>query len=679
MPRRISTKRVKPSFSEQAMGVQGKTTAAAADAFANLLARTGYGSPNLGEGAEYPLLRSTLNYWTLCSMYEGSWIFRKIVDIPATDMCRAWPKLTSDIEPKLLTKIDRAVRKANVKGNLLSAMKWGRLFGGAGALIVIDGHEKELDTPLDLDSIPIHGFKGVIPFDRWQGIYPNNEYCRDINRPVDFNLPESYRVSATGGQSFDVHASRILRFTGYEQPSPEREVYNMWGSSVLEPVIQEVSKRDNASWSILNLIFRANILGLKFPELAQVLSGLGGTQQANARLQTALTELNHMISNQSLVPIPKDGGLESTQYSFSGLGEVYQQFCLDVSGAAEIPVARMWGKTITGLGSAGDQDEKIYEEKIATDQDTYMRPQLEKLFPVICASELGEVPDDLDLIFPSIRVLDETEKAGLAKTIVDGITVCINTGIMSPRTGGKELKQSSDQTGFGTNLTDEDIEKLSDKVQGEGELGAGLFEGGEGGLNPADGPAKAIKETDREAQGESDAPEPVDKPQQAAPNAPRGAVAPQKTAVAQDEDGRGPERDIHGLRVVIETPKGYSRHGKDENGKPWKTVMPAHYGYLKGHDGADGDSLDMYLGPDASSQWVYVIDQSALGNRRKYDEAKCMLGFSSQTAALAAYDAGHHRAKDIMLDFTPMTVQDFKAWLKDRDPRKPCSTEVTAR
>jgi uncharacterized protein len=672
MPRRTTTKRVKPSFTERALGVQGKTTAMANDVFANILARTGYGSPNLGEGGEYPLLRQTLNYWNLCEMYEGSWIFRKIVDIPATDMCRAWPKLTSDIEPKLLTKIDRAVRKSNVKGNLLSAMKWGRLFGGAGALIVIDGQEKELDKPLDLDSIPVHGFKGIIPFDRWSGIYPTGAYCTDINRPVDFNKPEAYRVSVNGGNGFEVHASRIMRFTGYEQPSPEREVYSMWGSSVLEPVIQEVSKRDNASWSILNLIFRANILGLKFPELAQVMSGLGSTQQASQRLQATLTELNHMISNQSLVPIPKDGGLESTQYSFGGLGEVYQQFCLDVSGAAEIPVARMWGKTITGLGNAGDQDEKIYEEKIATDQDTYMRPQLEKLFPVICASELGEVPDDLDLIFPSIRVLDEKEKAELAKTTVDSITVCINTGIMSPRTGGKELKQSSDATNFGTNLTDEAIAKLSDDVQGAGELGSGLFgEEGKGeGLNPDSGPAKAIKETDKEAEGKADEDD---------SDALTEPETPQKMAVAQDSDGPGPERVIHGLRVVIETPKGYSRHGKDDKGRAWKTVMPAHYGYIKGHDGADGDSLDTYLGPDLSSTWVYVIDQSVLGNRRKYDEAKCMLGFSSQTAALKVYDAGHHRANDILLDFTPMTVADFKGWLRDRDPMKPCSTEVTAR
>jgi phage-related protein (TIGR01555 family) len=138
MPR----KRNVPSFAERAMGVQakgGKVSAQALDFFANVAARTGFGSPNLTEAAEYPLVRFTFNYWNLISLYEGSWIARRIIDTPASDMVRAWPKITSDIDPKDLTKIDRALRRTNAKNNLLTAMVWGRLFGGAGALIVIKG------------------------------------------------------------------------------------------------------------------------------------------------------------------------------------------------------------------------------------------------------------------------------------------------------------------------------------------------------------------------------------------------------------------------------------------------------------------------------------------------------------------------------------------------------------
>ena len=639
------------------IGLREKTSAQAFDFFANLAARTGYGSPNLVEGAEYPLVRLTYNYWQLVSLYEGGWIPRRIVDVPAQDMVRAWPTLTSDIDPKDLGRIDKVIRRTNTKNQLLTAMIWGRLFGGAGCLICIKGQENELDEPLKLDNIPLGGFLGLCPFDRWSGIYPDSDYEIDFSRPRDFNLPKSYSVQATGGKSFKVHASRILRFTGPTVPTPEREAYSMWGISVIEPVFQELQKRDNVSWNIANLTFRANILGMKFDDLAAQLSGLGMPGQAGVKFEQRMAAINHLISNQSLVPLPKDGGIEATQYSFSGLGEVYQQFCLDVSGAAQIPVARLWGRTITGLGQTGDGDEKIYVERIATDQDAYLRPQLEKLYPVLCASELGEVPDDLDLNFPSLAVPDDKDKAELGKSIVDSVMVALNGGLISPQTAAKELKQSSTKTNLFTNITDEEIAALSDKPQSEGELGEGLFSQGsepEGaaepehpgvtGLNPASSPSKALKEEDKVAKAKQQ---------------------------AKDSDGEGSARRWQGLDVVIETPRGYQRHGKDGQGKSWAVTLPYHYGYLRGHAGADGDSLDIALGPDPEATYVYLIDQKHLPPQKGFDETKVFANFSSQSDALKAFDNGHHDARHVIVDWTPMSVEDFKRWLKYRDPKKP--------
>jgi phage-related protein (TIGR01555 family) len=741
----------KPSLAEQAMGLQAKSSAQALDFFSNMLARTGYGNPNLAEAAEYPLVRLTFNYWELISLYEGGWIPRRIVDVPAQDMCKAWPSLTSDISPKELTRIDRALRRTNAKNNLLMAMQWGRLFGGAGCLIVVKGHEHDLDQPLDLDDVPVGGFKGLIPFERWSGIHPNTDYCTDLDNPIDFNLPESYEVQASGGHTFKVHASRILRFTGPTVPTPEREAYSMWGISVIEPVMQELKKRDNVSWNIANLTFRANILGMKFPELAQMLSGLGGTQMANQKFEERMMAVNHLISNQSLVPLPKDGGMEQVSYSFSGLGEVYQQFCLDISGAAQIPVARLWGRTITGLGQTGDGDEKIYVERIATDQDVYLRPQLEKLYPVLCASELGEVPDDLDLNFPSLAVPDDKEKAELAKAVVDSVTVALNGGLISPRTAAKELKQSSDKTGIFTNIQDEDIAKLSDEVQSEGELGGDLFgaggdepKGGGGGLNPASSPAKALKEDDRVAKERSGPGNPGQEQSghaqghpgaedegmrrlrelaRAADVAPSGLKPGDRISVngklltvrevvhgtkdlfdnptvqvrfetgeavpyrtegdvivsgkrnqgrGYDADGPqfGDAIDVHGLTCVIETPKGGVRSGDG-----WSITLPYDYGYIKGVEGSDGDSLDVALGDGSDNGWIYCIDQRRVDSP-EFDEHKVFARWPSAKAALDAYAQGHHLGQAMMMDWTPMRPDEFKRWCAEHDMSKPCSERL---
>jgi phage-related protein (TIGR01555 family) len=738
------SKRTTASMAERAVGLQGRATANAMDFFSNVAARTGYGSPNLAEGTSYPLVRFTYNYWDLISMFEGSWLTRRIVELPVQTMVKAWPTLTSDIDPKDITKVDKALRRTNSKAKILTALTWAKLFGGAGCLIAIKDQDNELDEPLDLDSVPVGGFAGLIPFDRWSGITPSSNVCTDISRPLDFGLPESYTVRTTGGDSFEVHSSRILRFMGPAVPTPEKEAYNSWGISVIEPVLQDIQKYDNISFNILALSFRANILGMKFPELASLLSGIGSSQQASMKFEQRMSALNHMISNQSLVPLPADGGIEATAYSFSGVSEVFQQFQLAVSGAAGIPVSRLWGKTISGLGNGTNEgDEKVFEERIANDQDGDMRPQLDKLYPVVCASELGEIPDDLDLSFPSIRVLDEKEKADLAKTVVDSVTVCLNSGIFSPRTSGKEIKQSSKKTDFGTNLTDEAIDKLSDDVQSEGELGEGLF-GAEGGktLDPAGSPEAALKETDKLA-GKSDEdegggakkPEPAKegakKPEPKAqakdgewltpelvwleacdnealtvPRSIRSTEEGQSkiranalrnlsfyaeqfhvpyekclayvrthgkawdTAKAADADDPGEPTTVHGLNVVIETPKGGVRSGPG-----WEVTLPYSYGYIQGVKGADGDSLDVALGnPNADNGWVYLIDQYVKGTK-KFDETKCFLQWPSATAALNAYKAGHSHWQDVMMDWVPMPVAEFKQWIKNGDLKKPASMQ----
>lgn len=144
------------------------------------------------------------------------------------------------------------------------------------------------------------------------------------------------------------------------------------------------------------------------------------------------------------------------------------------------------------------------------------------------------------------------------------------------------------------------------------------------------------------------------------------------TGRAADADDPGmAEHDIHGMHIVVETQKGDMRTGPG-----FEVEMPAHYGYIDGVTGADGDSLDCYLGDGPSNGWVYIIDQRHMGKGKGFDEHKCMINFSSQQEALQAYRDGHHRSVDVLMDWTPMPVNDFKWWMKTGDMSKPCSEQV---
>jgi len=750
----------------QALGLSGAMTTQARDAFSNLLARTGFGSTSLENGSEYPLTRFSLQFWSLISLYESSWLARRVVDAPAADMLKTWPRIISDTSPEDLGKVAKAIRKTNTKGVFLEGLTWGRLFGGAGALIVVKGHEHELDQPLDLDNVPLGGYQGLVTFDRWSGIQPSGEVCEDTERPLDVGLPEYYTVTPQGGSGFRVHASRIIRFCGPKMPEPENSVYSGWGISVLAPVLQSMNSYENLSANALSLSFRANLIGMKEDGLSQLLSGASMNQKSAEGFANRMAALNQSMSNQSLIIYGKDGELSNIQYSFSGLSDLIQMFQLQLAGAAEMPPSLLWGRLYGGIGGdSGSGDEKQYEKSIATKAQVFVRPQLEKLLPVICMSELGEVPDDMELDFPSIRVLDESEKAELAKAVVDTVTVALNSGGISKRTYAKELKASSEKTGIFTNITDEFIESLPDTVEDESEMGEGLFGGQEeqGGtpeapqLSPSSSPAKVLHESDKlqkeeaESKGKAEdykmTPELVwveacDNEAESIPRALRGTdegqvllrkralsnlriyaeqfkvpyekclayvkgrglaydadlrqgvtkcawcggklngddVAEVGRAVvcpgcadayqrgkANDEDGPavGKPLNIHGLTVVVETPKGHVRSGEG-----WATVMPYDYGFIKGVLGADGDSLDAAVGP-TPSDYVYVIDQKKLGETG-FDEHKVFMSWPNANAALKAFHQGHHRAADVLMDWTPMRVAEFKTWLKTHDMTKPC-------
>jgi hypothetical protein len=50
---------------------KAKGSAQATDAYSNLAARMGFGTPSLTEGSEYPLTRFSNNYQALLSLYRG--------------------------------------------------------------------------------------------------------------------------------------------------------------------------------------------------------------------------------------------------------------------------------------------------------------------------------------------------------------------------------------------------------------------------------------------------------------------------------------------------------------------------------------------------------------------------------------------------------------------------------
>lgn len=133
---------------------------------------------------------------------------------------------------------------------------------------------------------------------------------------------------------------------------------------------------------------------------------------------------------------------------------------------------------------------------------------------------------------------------------------------------------------------------------------------------------------------------------------------------------------LHGLDISIENPRGSVRSGTDEDGKAWESVMQSHYGYIRRTEGADGDHIDTFIGPNPDSEQVFVVDQIN-PKTGAFDEHKVMLGFDSQEEAESAYRANFDPDWKGMGAVTPMSAEEFRTWLKDGDVKGPVSKSVT--
>lgn len=125
-----------------------------------------------------------------------------------------------------------------------------------------------------------------------------------------------------------------------------------------------------------------------------------------------------------------------------------------------------------------------------------------------------------------------------------------------------------------------------------------------------------------------------------------------------------------GYDFTVETPKGATRSGKDEQGKPWSVTMHDTYGYILGKIGVDGDHIDMFINDaadlDSFDGNVYVVDQ-VNPETGEFDEHKVMYGYPSEEAATEAYLANYSKDWKGLGKVTAVPKATFDKWLESSD------------
>lgn len=469
------------------------------DAFANPIARTGAGTQNLIEGTVYTNAQINQNYRLLNNLYRTNWVVQNIISTIPEDVIKKWFRVTSNMDPESLEKINKLQRQIKLRDSISEGLKWGRLYGGAAGLIKIAG-QKDLSKPLDLDTIMPDSFKGLFIVDRWSGIYPGDKLIDDVNDP-DFGLPEFYEIRDNRGVArYWVHHSRIIRFLGRKLPFFEaiNELY--WGQSELESIYQDIQKKDNVSWNMASLTFKANLDVMEVQNLEQLLAIGGGVEQQR-RFWSVIQAQSVLQSNLGIRVLNKGDNFEQYQYNFAGLRDVYEALLLDVAGAARTPATKLFGRSPQGMNATGKSDLKNYYEYCEQVREADFVPIVDRLLPIMAISCWGEIPDDLDATYDPIETPSADELAVIAEKKVNTVTVAFQNHALDLSGYRKELKALTDSTGLFANIGDDEIKDgkgiyYSD-INSMNDPMAGLdFEnvGGPGEINEETNPNESVSE-----------------------------------------------------------------------------------------------------------------------------------------------------------------------------------------
>lgn len=154
----------------------------------------------------------------------------------------------------------------------------------------------------------------------------------------------------------------------------------------------------------------------------------------------------------------------------------------------------------------------------------------------------------------------------------------------------------------------------------------------------------------------------------------KSAIAETETEITEAQKKAGNYKKGHlsfgGYDYTVETPKGVTRSGKDEQGKPWSVTMHDTYGYILGKIGVDGDHIDMFINDAADLDTfdgnVYVVDQ-VNPETGEFDEHKVMYGYPSEEAATEAYLANYSKDWKGLGKVTSVPKATFDKWLESSD------------
>ena len=375
---------------------------------------------NLGYDNQYNPI--SLNRILLSYSYMTHGVIQTAIDQPVEDAFRGGLIIKcEEMDDEDINKLQDYLRDCDVLKAVKDAMRWAKLYGGAGLIINTD---QDPMTELDINAI---GEKTPIAFiaaDRW-------ELTLNFIQAEKIPCPYNYY-----GQS--IHKTRVIKVLGKEAPAFIRQRLQGWGMSELERMMRDLNSYVKNQDLIYQLLDEAKIDVWHIEGFNTALLSQKSQTAVRNRLQLA----NLLKNYHSAIMMDKNDDYEQKQLNFSGLAEMLQQVRIGIAASLRMPMTKVFGLSASGFNS-GEDDIENYNALIESEVREKAREVLTKVLPLCCQQLFGYEPEGLQFEFKPLRVLSAEQEENVKNVKFNRLSALYSQGILTAKEYDEELRQAN--------------------------------------------------------------------------------------------------------------------------------------------------------------------------------------------------------------------------------------------
>nr|DAI76069.1 MAG TPA: portal [Caudoviricetes sp.] len=423
------------------------------------------GLHNLATGLGTVRSKREHSFWTFGSLndyqryeasYQESWLARRICDVVADDVCKEWRAIKCKNADDIRIEEDRL----GVVESFRQAIRWARLYGGAGIVMITD---QDITRPLDVNRIGRGSLKRLLVLDRFY-LGASDQVISDILDP-DYLKPKFFIPA--GAASARIHTSHVVKVTGEPLPLRWQMQTLGWGDSSLRQAMQPVEDYLASIGGVAESLQEFNVDIVKRENLFTDLS----TDRENAIIKR-FTNFGLMKSIVHLAVLDGSEDYERKAVAYGGVPEVIDRLMHLVSGATNIPYTKLFGASAAGMDATGEGDERNYKDFLLSTKTARLDPALRFLDEVLVRSALGAFPADFNYEWPDDRKKARLEKAQAEKVQADTDLIYLDAGVVSVSQVQRRL-QANETYSFDDDriaeLEEHENQMSADELYGNGE------------------------------------------------------------------------------------------------------------------------------------------------------------------------------------------------------------------